>query len=81
MSGVWAWMNRRLLLVVSLYGLLCWGYVIAMQIANPDSAYSGFAWWLPWLRMDYFGEAAFAISLACAVIWALSPEPSKGRPA
>jgi hypothetical protein len=70
-------MNRRLLLVVSFYGLLCWGYVIAMQIANRDSVYWDLFWWLPGFRIDYFGEAAFVISLACAIIWALSPEPSK----
>ena len=72
-------MNRRLLLVVSFYGLLCWGYVIAMQIAHPNSVYWEFVWWLPWLRMDYFGEAAFVVSLACAIMWALSSEPSKDR--
>ena len=45
-----------------LFGLLCWLYVIAMQITNPESIYWPLTIWIP-IRMDYFGEASFVIAL------------------
>ena len=49
-----------------------------MQIAFKDADWD-LVWWLPRLRLDYFGEVAFVIAFAYAVTWALSPEPSKRR--
>lgn len=51
---------------IFLFGLLSWGYVVAMQVVHPESVFWGLAWWLP-IRMDYFGEIGF-ISAAVAYL-------------
>ena len=54
---------RALLETAFLFGLLCWIYVVAFQIARPDSVYWPVVRWFPILRMDALAEAAFVISL------------------
>jgi hypothetical protein len=48
---------------VFLFGLLTWGYVVAMQLRSPRLVYNTLAEWLP-IRMDYVGEAGFILSIA-----------------
>jgi hypothetical protein len=45
-----------------LFGLLTWGYVVAMQLRDFDIVYDVLAEWLP-IRLNYFGEAAFILSM------------------
>lgn len=65
--------------ILSIWSLLCWMYVIAFQMVNPESPYWPLAVWLPrWVRMDYFGEANFIASFAFAIVWAkLRGSPAK----
>jgi hypothetical protein len=59
-------MSRRFVLALArtvfLYGLLTWGYVIALQLRHPGWVYDVLAEWVP-IRLDYFGEAAFILSM------------------
>jgi len=70
----------RLYLVCCIYGLLAWGYVVAMQVRNANWVYDVLAKWAP-IRLDYFGEIGFIISLLCAIALALRQDkgvnPSK----
>jgi hypothetical protein len=50
------------------YGLLVWLYVIAMQIAHPESVSWTFTEWLR-LRMDLVGETAFVGSVIGFLVW------------
>lgn len=45
-----------------LFGLLAWVYVAAMQLRDFKIVYTPLAVWLP-VRLDYFGEAAFILSV------------------
>jgi hypothetical protein len=54
--------------VLCIYSFAVWVYVVAFQVANPDSVYWGLAWWLP-VRLDYLGEAAFVLSFVFALLW------------
>lgn len=67
-------MNRNYVIPVSktafLFGLLVWIYVIAMQIAHPESVSWTFVYWLP-VRMDFVGEISFVISLIGFFVWQL----------
>ena len=66
---------RLCLLVVSFFSLLCWAYSVGIQFfLDGNAVYWELAWWLPWLRIDYFGEAGFVVSFLCAVAWALTSE-------
>jgi hypothetical protein len=56
----------RLYLVGCVYGLLAWGYSVAMQLRDPGWVYEPVTWWLP-IRIDYFGEIGFLISFLLAV--------------
>lgn len=56
------------------YSFIIWVYVVAFQIVDPRSPYWDVASWLPWLRMDYLGEAAFVLSFIFALLWQLSKE-------
>ena len=47
---------------VFLFGLLTWGYVVAMQLRRTRLVYYQLAEWVP-IRMDYIGEAAFILSM------------------
>jgi hypothetical protein len=47
---------------VLLFGLLTWGYVVAMQLRHTGSVYDQLAEWVP-IGMDYLGEAAFILSM------------------
>lgn len=58
---------QRVSLVIWGYCAAVWLYVIAMQLRYPDSVYWPLALWLP-IRLDYLGEAAFALSFAFALI-------------
>lgn len=53
--------TKTILETMFLFGLLVWIYVIAMQIAHPESVSWTFTYWLR-IRMDYIGEIAFVIS-------------------
>ena len=57
--------SKGLLLVAWGYSFAIWLYVIAMQLLDPKSIYWPLATWLP-IRLDYFGEAAFAFSFVMA---------------
>jgi len=50
------------------YGLLIWLYIIAMQIAHPDSVSWTFTEWFR-VRMDIVGETAFVGSLIGFLVW------------
>lgn len=50
-----------------LFGLLAWGYVVAVQLALPCLLYGPLAEWVP-IRLDYFGEAAFILSIMAYLI-------------
>jgi hypothetical protein len=63
----------RLCLVGCIYGLLTWGYTVALQISNPESVYNPVAFWVP-IRVDYFGEIAYVISFLFAIALALRRE-------
>jgi hypothetical protein len=54
-----------------LFGLLVWLYVIAMQIAHPESVSWTFVYWLP-IRMDFVGEISFIISILGFFVWQLN---------
>jgi hypothetical protein len=58
--------SRRVVLALArtvfLFGLLTWGYVVAMQLRHLEEVYDTLAEWLP-IRMDYLGEAAFILSM------------------
>ncbi len=45
-----------------LFGLLVWLYVIAMQIAHPESVSWSFVYWSS-IQMDFVGEVAFIIAI------------------
>lgn len=60
---------RMAFVIMSVYGILCWTYVIAFQMVNPESVYWPLAVWLPWIRMDYFGETLFIASFIFAMVW------------
>ena len=45
-----------------LFGLLTWGYVVAMQLRDTQLVYNTLTEWVP-IRMDYFGEATFILSM------------------
>jgi hypothetical protein len=47
---------------VFLFGLLAWGYVVAMQLRHLNMVYDTLSEWLP-IRLDYFGEASFILSM------------------
>ena len=51
------------------YSFAIWIYVTSFQIAHPESVLWHLAVWLPWLRLDYFGEAGFIASFAFALAW------------
>jgi hypothetical protein len=59
--------SRRIVLALTktvfLFGLIAWGYVVAMQLRRTSLVYKTLAEWIP-IRMDYIGEAAFILSMA-----------------
>lgn len=65
-------MDKKLKIILSktafLFGLLVWLYVIAMQIAHPESVSWTFTYWLR-IRMDFVGEISFVISLISFMFW------------
>ena len=65
---------RDALLVISFFSLLCWVYATAMQLIDMQRAYWALTWWLPWVRIDYFGETGFIVAFLCAIAWALTSE-------
>lgn len=54
--------KKSLLETSFLFSLLVWLYVIAMQIAHPESVAWTFTYWLR-IRLDYVGEIAFVTSV------------------
>ena len=61
---------RMIVAILWFYSFAIWMYVIAFQIAVPESVYWPLAVWLPrWVRMDYVGEAGFIASFTFALIW------------
>jgi len=62
---------RMIAAILWFYSFMIWMYVIAFQIAQPESVYWSLAVWLPrWVRLDYLGETGFFASFAFALIWA-----------
>jgi hypothetical protein len=61
---------RIICAALCIYGFLCWMYVIAFQMVNPNSVYWPLAVWLPWVRMDYFGETGIITSFLFGILWA-----------
>jgi hypothetical protein len=59
-------MSRRIVLALArtafLFGLITWGYVVAMQLRDLGEVYDVLALWMP-IRLDYVGEAAFILSI------------------
>jgi hypothetical protein len=59
-------MGNRVVLALArtvfLFGLLTWGYVVAMQLRHLEEVYDQLAEWVP-IRLDYLGEAAFIVSM------------------
>ena len=43
----------RLYLVFCIYGLLLWGYVVALQVRKENWVYGVLATWVP-IRLDYW---------------------------
>ena len=62
-------MCRRISIVLCVFSFAIWTYVIGFQIVHPESVYWQLAVWLPWVRLDYFGEAGFIASFAFALAW------------
>ncbi len=64
--------NKNAILPLSktafVFGLLVWLYVIAMQVARPESVSWTFTYWLR-VRMDFVGEISFLVSLAGFFVW------------
>jgi hypothetical protein len=60
---------RRTALVLWGYSFAIWLYVTGFQIVHPESVLWQLAVWLPWIRLDYFGEAGFIASFAFALAW------------
>jgi hypothetical protein len=58
---------------------LAWGYVVALQIRNENWVYDVLAKWAP-IRLDYFGEIGFIISLLCAIALALRQDKGVNPP-
>jgi hypothetical protein len=58
--------SRRIVIALArtvfLFGLVTWGYVVAMQLRDLASVYDVLALWMP-IRMDYLGETAFIVSI------------------
>ena len=54
--------KRVIFETIFLYGLIGWLYVVLIQITHPSWIYNPLAWWFP-LRVDYFGEICFVISI------------------
>jgi hypothetical protein len=50
-----------------LFGLLAWSYVVAIQLTHPRLLYGPLTEWL-WIRLDYFGEVAFIMSIVAYLI-------------
>ena len=55
-------LKKPILETTFLFSLFIWIYVIAMQIAHPESVSWTFTYWLR-IRLDYVGELAFVISV------------------
>jgi hypothetical protein len=69
---------RALARTVFLFGLLVWGYVIAMQLRNTHLVYNTLAEWIP-IRMDYVGETAFILSMVAYFLlkfWETKKQPA-----
>jgi hypothetical protein len=58
--------SKRIVLALArtvfLFGLLTWGYVVAMQLRHRGLVFNTLAEWVP-IRMDYIGEVAFVLSM------------------
>jgi hypothetical protein len=58
--------SKRIVLALTrtvfLFGLLTWGYVVAMQLRNMRLVHAVLAQWVP-IRLDWLGEASFILSM------------------
>jgi hypothetical protein len=59
------------LTVLAVYSFAVWLYVVALQIAWPESTRWPLCRWIP-LDVGTMGEISFATSLACAALAALT---------
>lgn len=53
-----------------LFSLLVWLYIVAFQIAHPESVSWTFTRWLR-IRNDVVGEISFVVSVISFLIWQL----------
>ncbi len=58
---------KAILEALFIYGLICWGYVVLIQVTHPSWIYNRVVWWFP-LRLDYFGEISFLISFVSYIL-------------
>jgi len=54
---------KAILETVFFFSFTIFLYVIAMQIAHPESVNWTAFYWTQWLRMDMFGEIAFILAI------------------
>ena len=54
---------KTILETVLVFSLIIFLYVIAMQIAHPESVSWTAFYWTQWLKMDMFGEIAFLLAV------------------
>ena len=79
-------MNNAMVGVLSLigfaifiFGLLGWLYVVAFQMARPESTRWQLSHWTPWIRMDTFAVVSFIASFLGFVFWIVLWQLSKRR--
>jgi len=79
-------MNNAMVGVLSLigfaifiFGLLGWLYVVALQIARPESTKWQLSHWTPWIRMDTFAVVSFIASFIGFIFWIALWQLSKRR--
>jgi hypothetical protein len=70
--------TRNLLWLCWFYSFTVFVYVIGMQMLNPGSVYWPVAVWLP-IRMDFFGEAGFILSIIFAAAAILTNNNENAR--
>ncbi len=64
--------------VLFIYGLLAWGYGVAIQITHPGLLVGILSHLTPWIRLDTFTIVSFFLSILGFIIWRLAKE--LGRP-
>jgi len=75
--------GRALALTAFVFGLLVWGYVVAMQLVYPDWVTAPFShvpiFPFNW-RLDEVGMVAFAIAAIGFFLWQIQMNIKSGKP-